>query len=429
MLEPVPSSVHAQRRARVLAALGERAVLVLAAAPELHRGDTELRYLHDPDIHYLSGYPEPECVLVLGPADADAPFTLFVRERDPERELWTGVRGGPEAAREVYGADAALPLSQLDAQLATRLAGADHLYFRFGAGPAHLDRLVLAQLAAGQARRPRHGTGLHTVSDPGLLLDELRLIKDAHELAALREAARITVESFREAHALVRAGVGEWELEAALEAGFRSRGANGPAFPSIVASGVNATVLHYVSNARALAPGELVLLDAGARAGMYCADVTRTWPADGRMTRAQQELYDVVRSAHAAAIACVRPGTSSAAPHEAAVRALVEGLVALGVLHGDPAELAAEPDRYRRCYPHRTSHWLGLDTHDVGDYVRNGAPRPLEPGMVLTIEPGLYIGAQDLDAPAPLRGTGIRLEDDVVVTVDGCEVITAALEI
>ncbi|HSJ13964.1 MAG TPA: aminopeptidase P N-terminal domain-containing protein [Longimicrobiales bacterium] len=425
-LPDVPAEVFARRRTRVLAALGPRAALVLSAGPELRAGDAELRYPVDPDLYYLTGYTEPEAVLVLSPA-ADAPFTLFVRPRDPERELWTGVRGGADAARVEFGADAAHAIAELPAGLRPILESVDHLYYRAGTGRGDVDRLLRELVAAARVRRPRHGVGVHTVSDPGLLLDELRLVKDEREIAALREAARITVESFREAQTLVRPGAGEWELEAALEGGFRRRGASGPAFPSIVAGGPGATVLHYVSNARALNAGELVLVDAGARAGMYCADMTRTWPVDGRFTDAQRTLYDVVRGAHAAALAQAVPGRSVDDVHHAAVHALSDGMVALGLLRGDAAELATEPARYRRFYPHRTSHWLGLDTHDVGDYVRDGAGRVLEPGMVLTIEPGLYVPAADPDAPAALRGTGIRLEDDVLITANGHEVLTADL--
>ena len=429
MLEAIPSRVFAARRARVLAALGSRGALLLAAAPELRVGDAELRYLPDPDLYYLSGCTEPEAVLVLCPGFAEAPCTLFVRDRDPERELWTGVRGGVAGASERFGADATHPIADLPARLRRILDGVDQLYYRPGVGRAPLDLLVQELLGAGRARRPRHGVGLHTIADPGLLLDELRLIKDEYELAALREAARITVETFREVQALVCRGAGEWELEAALEGGFRRRGATGPAFPSIVASGPNATVLHYVANDRALAPGELVLIDAGARAGLYCADMTRTWAVDGRFTTVQLELHEIVRAAHDAALAAAVPGNTAAAPHDAAVRVLVEGLVALGLLAGDPAELAAQPDSYRRFYPHRTSHWLGLDTHDVGDYVRGGVARLLEPGMVLTIEPGLYLPASEATLPAALRGVGIRLENAVVITGDGHEVLTGELPI
>jgi len=418
---------YAERRAAALAALGPHAVLLLPARPELRAGDdAELRYVIDSYLYYLTGYQEPDAVLVLGPAGAAAPFTLFVRPRDPERELWTGSRGGEVAARTGFGADVAHPVADLEARLPALLEGADQLFYRFGSS-ARLDQLVIRLLAAGRARRPRSGRGLHTITDPGRLLDEPRLHKDAHEIARLRAAADIAVASFRDLRGAIRPGAGEWQLEAELEAGFRRRGASGPAFPTIVAAGVNATVLHYTANAGVLGNDDVVLVDGGARAALYCSDITRCYPAHGRFTGPQLALYRVVWRAHDAAVAAARPGAPVAGVHDAAVRALVEGLVELGLLRGDPELLVGQADTWRRFYPHKTSHWLGLDVHDVGEYTCGGEPRALAPGMVLTVEPGLYIPAETAEAPAGLRGVGIRLEDDVLVTGTGPEVLTAAL--
>jgi len=418
--------LYAQRRQRVLDSLGDEGVLVLAAAPELVAGrDTELRYRPDPDLYYLTGYTEPEAVLVLAPG-AEAPCTLFVRPRDPERELWTGRRGGIEAARDRFGADAAFPVAELPARLPALLAGRARIYAP-PAGRADVVALVRDLLARGRAARQRSGRGVRALLDPGALLDEPRLFKDAHEIALMREAARISVEAFGECAAAVRDGAGEWEVQAALEFGFRRRGADGPAFESIVASGENATVLHYVANDGRLRAGELLLVDAGASWRGYAADISRTFPVSGRFTPGQRALYEAVLAAHGAAIAACRPGAPVDGVHRAAVRALVEALVAQGLLHGVVDELVEQEQAYKPYYPHKTSHWLGLDVHDVGDYARAGTGRALEPGMVLTVEPGLYIPAGALDAPAAMRGTGVRIEDDVLITADGADVLTGAL--
>jgi Xaa-Pro aminopeptidase len=421
--------VHAARRAHVLAALGggQRGALVLPAAPELFVGnDGELRYLPDADLYYLAGYPEPEAVLVLCPS-AESPFTLFVRPRDAEREQWTGVRGGVDAARERYGADAAWALDQLDAELPRLTAGADVLYAPFASGRPAVDAAIGRVLAAARRSRPRTGRGPHTHADPRVLLAPMRLRKDEHEQQLIREAAGLTARAFAEAARVVTRAAGEWQVEAAVEHVFRREGAAGPAFATIAAGGANATVLHYVQNDAPLTPGDLLLVDAGARYRMYCSDISRTWPVSGRFTDAQRAVYEIVRRAHDVAVAEIAPGRGAADMHRAAVRVLAEGMIGLGLLDGTVDDAIARGD-YRRYYPHRTSHWLGLDVHDVGDYVdAAGADARLEPGMVLTVEPGLYIPPDDAAAPPALRGVGIRLEDDVVVTAGGHDVLTAGL--
>lgn len=419
----------AERRARVRALLGPRGVVLLGAAPPPRAGaDTELRYLADSELFYLSGCQEPQSVLVLSGSSEQPACTLFVRGRDPAEELWTGPRPSVAEARAAYGADVAYPGSELAARLPALLEPADQLYYRLGADAA-LDALVRKELTDARRRRPRSGQGIHTISDPGRLLDELRLRNDADEVARIRAACALTVAAFRDLRDVLRPGAGEWEIEAALEAGFRKRGASGPAFPTIVGSGAHATVLHYSENRSPVQAGELVLVDGGARADMYCADVTRCYSATGRCSPAQRALHDVVRRAHDAGIAAAMPGAEVAGIHAAAVRVLVEGLLDLRLLQGDPAALVADQDSYRRFFPHRTSHWLGLDVHDVGAYVVDGAPRVLEPGMVLTVEPGLYLSVTDPDVPPEFRGIGIRLEDDVLVTASGPEVLTATLPI
>jgi Xaa-Pro aminopeptidase len=411
------SEVFAQRRAAVMDRLGETGALVLGAAPELLVGrDTELRYVVDTELFYLTGYTEPEAILVLNASNRAAPFTMFVRPRDVERELWSGRRGGVEAARERFGADAAWPNSELSEKLPPLLAAVDTIYARLGAGRPELDGLVERALAGARRARPRTGRGPYTLSDPGELLDPMRLIKDPDELTALREAARISCDAFIDTLALVQPAMGEWQVEAAVEHGFRARGADGPAFPTIAAAGANATVLHYVENGAVARAGDLLLLDAGARYHMYCADITRTVPVSGEFTAEQRALYDIVLAAHDAAIFETRPGATVDTIHAAVQRVLAEGLIGLGVLAGTVDDALEDEQGLRRFYPHRTSHWLGLDVHDVGAYATRAGPVELVPGMVLTIEPGLYMAD---------RGIGIRIEDDVVITNDGCEVLTS----
>jgi Xaa-Pro aminopeptidase len=424
------SERHASRRAQVLEALGKDAALIVTAAPELRAGlDGELRYAVDANVYWLTGYTEPEVVIVLCPSSTPGPFTLFVRPRDPDRELWTGRRGGVEAAREEFGADTAWPIAELEQRLPSLIGHVSTLFARLEYGRPEVDALIMRMLAHARRTRPRTGKGPHTLVDPAVLLDELRLIKDDSEIARLREAAHISAEAFREIGRHILPAAGEWQIEALLDAGFRSRGASGPAFPTIVATGANATILHYVENAREMQEGELVLIDAGARRAMYCADISRTFPVSGRFTAEQRSLYELVHAAHDAAIAATRPGNTIDDVLNAALHHLLDGLIAFGFLAGSRAELLKEEAQYRRFLPHRAAHWLGLDVHDVGDYTVNGAPRRLEAGMVLTIEPGLYIGTDETAVPLALRGTGIRIEDDVLVTKDGCEVLTSEMPV
>jgi Xaa-Pro aminopeptidase len=419
-----------ERRRRVMDAIGHGAAMVLAAAPELRVGrDAEFRYAVDPDLWYLTGYTEPEAVLVLRPAETEPAYTLFVRPRDRKKETWTGVRGGTEAARDAFHADAAFPIEELSDRLPKLLAEVDTVYARLESGRPDVDALVRAAVVNARHSRPRTGKGPFVLIEPGSVLNEMRLYKDAAEIGAIRDAAGVSIEAFRAAARRIRPGAGEWELEAAIDHEFRARGADGAAFPTIVASGANATVLHHVRNDRVMAAGELVLLDAGARMHMYAADITRTFPVSGRFDGERAALYDLVLAAHDAAIDVARPGSTIQRIHETAQRILVDGLMSLGLLEGDLDELLKEGGGASRYYPHRTSHWLGLDVHDVGDYVSPAGPRALEPGMVLTIEPGLYLPADDESVPEAWRGIGVRIEDDVLITLEGHEVLTSALPV
>ena len=418
---PDDAALLAGRRASIMEAMGG-GVLLLAAAPERVRtGDVLYPYRQDSDFDYVTGFPEPEAVAVIAP-DAPQRYLLFVRPRDPERELWVGHRAGPEGAVERYGADAAHALDDLEKVLAPLLEKAPHVYHTVLRDDPLAGRL-LGVIRRAQAGRPRAGSGPTAIREPGEILHEMRLHKDAGELARIRQAIAIACEAHREAMRSARPGMLEYELEALIDFTFRRRGASGPAYPSIVASGPNATVLHYTSNDRPLGAEELILIDAGAEQAGYCADVTRTWPTGKRYSAPQRDLYEAVLAAQAAGIAAVCPGVTLEAVHTATLRVLVEALVRLGLLQG-PVDEAIAKETYRRFYMHRTSHWLGRDVHDVGRYGIDGAPRPLEPGMVFTVEPGLYIA--DGGVPEAFRGIGIRIEDDVLVTATGHEVLSAA---
>ena len=412
------------RRARVLDAMGEGVMLLPAATEQLRSGDTHFPFRQDSDFGYVTGFPEPDAVAVLV-AGAEKPYTLFVRQRDPEQAVWVGPRAGVEGAIEDYEADVAHPLDVLEKELPAVLGKATQVFLPLGREDA-LTRRLWTLVRWAHAQRPRTGAGPSVLRDSGDILHELRLTKEPAEIARLRDTIAIAAEAHREAMRTVRPGMHEYEIEAMIDAIFRRRGATGPAYPSIVASGANATILHYTANDRPVAPDELLLIDAGSERAGYCADVTRTFPTGRRYSPPQRDLYDAVLASQLAAIAAARPGATLEAIHSTAVRVLAEALIALELLSGSVDE-AVEKETYKRFYMHRTSHWLGRDVHDVGQYRIGDTPRALEPGMVFTVEPGLYVPVDADDVPAPFRGIGIRIEDDVLVTASGVEVLSAAV--
>lgn len=420
-----PTRTYAARRAQLMRMAGDDAIVVIPAAQQRVRSrDTHYPYRQDSDVLYLSGFPEPEAVIVLVPGRAHGQALLFCRERDPEREGWDGPRAGPEGAVETHGFDDAYPIGDLDDILPGLLEGRSRVYYHFGRD-TEFDLKLIGWVNRVRAQ-VRHGAQPpHEFLELGHLLDEMRLLKDAHEIKLMQRAADISVAAHAAAMRAARAGVRECELQAELERVFRVHGAV-PAYGSIVGAGANACVLHYVDNAGAARDGDLVLIDAGAEYRGYAADITRTFPANGRFSAEQRALHDLVGRAQAAALAQARPGVAFAAQHDAAIEVLADGLLSLGLLRGTLAQVIADGS-HRRFTRHKTGHWLGLDVHDVGDYRFDGQSRLLEPGMVFTIEPGLYVAADDTTVPAKWRGIGIRTEDDVLVTDTGHRVLTDAL--
>lgn len=425
--EPAPSEIFAARRRRLLDDL-DGAVAIAVSSPELLKSrDTEVLYRPSSDLYYLTGVLEPEAAAIIDPNDPERPFKLFVRPSDPDREVWVGRFLGVEGAASVHGADAALPIEQLGEHLDEIIKTTDLIYYPVGVRPDVDDRLHMAIVRSRNGRQ-RTGKGLTGLVDLESLTAGYRLRKDDHELERLRTASRISAAGHLAAMEACRPGVGEWEIQAALEGRMRALGAEGPSFPSIVAAGANATTLHYVKNAARVADGDLVLVDAGAEWGMYAGDITRTFPACGKFTGPQRDLYDVVLSAEEAAIRVVEPGAPVAAVHDAAVEVIVRGLIDLGILVDTTVDQAIEEKSYKRFFMHQTSHWIGLDVHDVGVYATEEGPLELERGMALTVEPGVYLPVAD-DIPERFRGIGIRIEDDVIVTAEGREVLTRSVPV
>ncbi len=424
-LTGISASEFARRRKQLMRLAGEDAILVLPAAPERVRShDTHYPYRQDSDFWYLSGFPEPEAVLVLVPGRRHGEALLFCRERDAEREAWDGPRAGQEGAIDAFGMDDAYPIDDLDEILPGLLEGRTRVYYHFGRD-AEFDLKLIGWVNRVRAQVRQGAQPPHEFLELGHLLHELRLFKSKDELKLMRRAAEISVRAHQAAMRAAKPGVREYELQADIEREFRASDA-WPAYNSIVGAGANACVLHYRANAAAAKDGELVLVDAGAEFRGYASDITRSFPVNGRFSKEQRALHDLVCAAQAAAMAQARPGVAYEAGHNAAVETLTEGLLKLGLLKGRLEKNLAE-GHYKRFYRHKTGHWLGLDVHDVGDYRIDGESRLLEPGMAFTIEPGLYVSPDDAGVDAKWRGIGIRIEDDVAITASGHEVLTGAL--
>ncbi|MFM7550000.1 MAG: aminopeptidase P N-terminal domain-containing protein [Cyanobacteriota bacterium] len=428
----IDAPVFAERRRRFVEQLGGAAAVIPAAPLVTHHADCEWPFRQNSDFWYLTGFDEPEAVALLLPHRPEGErFVLFVAPKEPTAEVWNGVRWGTEGAVGRFGADVAHPIAELAQRLGDYLRGAEGIAFRVGRHPK-VEPLVLQAWAHQLDRAPRTGTAALGLVAPCPLLHELRLRKQPEELARLREACRISAEAHELARQVARPGLTERQVQAVIEQHFLEQGARGPAYGSIVAGGDNACVLHYTANSAPLRDGDLLLIDAGCSlSDYYNGDITRTFPVNGRFSGEQRALYELVLAAQQAAVAAVAPGHTAEQVHGTAVRMLVEGLIALGLLAGEPDGII-EQGAYRHLYMHRTGHWLGLDVHDVGAYRLGEHPLQLEPGMVLTVEPGLYVSDR---LPVPegqpaiddrWKGIGIRIEDDVAVTDHGHENLTAA---
>jgi len=413
--------IYAKRRAALLAQM-QSGIAIVPTAPERARNrDSQYLYRFDSYFYYLCGFQEPEAVLVLI-AGAQPQSVLFCREKNPEREIWDGYRFGPEAARQAFGVDAAYPIGQLDEKLPGLMANQPALHYAPGM-EADWDARILQWLNQVRAQSRTGVSAPQRIYDVRMALDEMRLHKDEQELALMRRAAAISAKAHVRAMRATRPGRMEYEIEAELLYEFRRHGAQFPAYWPIVAGGANACVLHYSDNSARLDDGALLLIDAGCELDGYASDITRTFPVSGKFSGPQKDVYELVLAAQAAAIGAATPGAAWDVPHETAVRVLAQGMIDFGLCRGSLDQVLETGD-YKRFYMHRTGHWLGLDVHDAGDYKVDGKWRPLAQGMVLTVEPGCYIRPGE-GVPEAYWNIGVRIEDDVLVTGSGCEVITA----
>ncbi len=413
------------RRQQFVSRMGQ-AVAIFPSAPEVVRtNDCDYSYRQNTDLYYLTGFEEPESILVLAPAHTEARSSLFVRTHDKEKETWNGRRAGVEGAKTLTGVDETYPISEFYERLDGFLETADRLFYSFGTD-RELDERIVKRLHEYRMSRQRSGRGPVSVVDPGSILHEMRLFKSPADVAGMRRAVTITGDGHVAAMRHARPGMHEYEVEAIVEYVFASEGAQSPAFPTIVTSGKNLSIIHYTANRDPIPSGSLVLVDAGAEVDYYCGDVTRTWPISGKFTTEQREVYEIVLAANLRALEVCRAGKKfNTEVNDAGIRVLVEGLIRLGVLKGSVAE-HLEKQTHKRFTQHRIGHWLGLDTHDVGSYRVDGDWRPLEPGMVMTIEPGIYL-PDEPDVPERLRNISVRVEDDVLITAGGPDVLSAAV--
>ncbi|MEN5032447.1 Xaa-Pro aminopeptidase [Pseudomonas sp. Ps21-P2] len=419
----IPKAEYARRRKALMEQMEPNSIAILpAAAVAIRNRDVEHVYRQDSDFQYLSGFSEPEAVIVLIPGREYGEYVLFCRERNPERELWDGLRAGQDGAMREYGADDAFPITDIDDILPGLIEGRDRVYSSMGSNP-EFDRHVMEWInvirskAHLGAQPPKEFVALDH------LLHDMRLYKSAAEVKVMREAAQISARAHVRAMQASRAGLYEFSLEAELDYEFRKGGAKMPAYGSIVASGRNACILHYQENDAPLKDGDLVLIDAGCEIDCYASDITRTFPVSGKFSAEQKAIYEVVLKSQEAAFAAIKPGNHWNQAHEATVRVITEGLVELGLLRGAVDELIAA-EAYKAFYMHRAGHWLGMDVHDVGEYKVGGEWRVLEAGMALTVEPGIYVSPDNQTVAKKWRGIGVRIEDDVVVTKKGCEILT-----
>lgn len=418
----IPVQSYSARRAHLAEAMGAGVAIIPTSLERVRSRDSHHPYRFDSYFYYLTGFREPEAVLMLVTGDEPRSI-LFCRDKDPEREIWDGDRCGPQAAREAFGFDEAHPIAALEEMAPKLLAGQPTVFCPVGADAAW-DARIVAWINRLRADARSGVAAPSEIHDVRAILDEMRLIKDPEELTLMRRAAEISAAAHRRAMHVTQPGMREYQIEAELMHEFRRQGARAPAYLPVVAGGANACVLHYIDNGAELKAGDLLLIDAACEWEGYASDITRTFPVSGKYSGAQREVYELVLAAQRAAIGEVKPGKTWDAPHEAALKVLVRGMIDFGLCQGTVDGVIDSGD-YKRFYMHRTGHWLGLDVHDAGEYQREGKWRPLAPGMTLTVEPGFYVRPAE-NVPEKFWNIGVRIEDDVVVTESGCEVLTAA---
>ncbi|MEW8690893.1 MAG: Xaa-Pro aminopeptidase [Candidatus Thiodiazotropha endolucinida] len=412
-----------RRRRELMRMMGPGSIAILPTAPQLIRNrDVHYPYRPDSDFYYLTGFPEPEAVLVLIPGRKQAEYILFNRERDPVKEQWDGAIAGQEGAVDEYGADDSFPIGDLDDILPRMLEQCERIFYIMGCN-AKFDKRLSEWINTIRCEARSGVQGPVEIIALDHYLHEMRLYKSRSELKVMRQAARISAKAHKRVMQVCKAGLWEYQLEAEFVRECAHQGAKSQAYPPIVGAGLNACTLHYIDNMDKVADKQMLLIDAGCEVDYYASDITRTYPVNGSFSKPQRELYELVLAAQEAAIAKVKPGNHWNDPHDAAVRTITRGLIKLGILKGTLAKLIRE-EKYKAFFPHRTGHWIGMDVHDVGDYKVDGTWRLLEPGMVLTIEPGIYIPAGSKGVAKKWWNIGIRIEDDVAVTKDGCEVLT-----
>ncbi len=414
---------YARRRNQLMQTMGEGSIAIIASAEELVRSrDTHFMFRQDSDFHYLCGFPEPNAVIALIPGREHGEFVLFCNEKDEEMETWHGRRFGPEAAMEHFGADDAFPIDDIDDILPGMMEGRDRIYYEMGKNKSLDDQIMgWVNKIRSQVKKGAHPPG--EFIDLRHPLHDMRLFKSAAEIKLMKRSSEIAAGAHIRAMQKCKPGKTELQIEAELHHEFTRYGARFPAYSSIVAGGENACILHYTENSDKLKSGDLLLIDAGAEYEFYASDITRTFPVNGKFSKVQKQLYDLVLEAQLAAIEAIKPGNHWMQPHEAAVEVLTQGMIELGLLSGDKDQLIAD-EAYKQFYMHKTGHWIGLDVHDVGEYSIDKKPRVLEPGMVMTVEPGIYIPRSTVGIDKKFLGIGIRIEDDVLVTSDGYEILT-----
>lgn len=417
--------MHENRRNAFMEKIAGGVAIFPSALQAMRTHSTEYRYRQDANFYYLTGFEEPESVCVIAPDHPEHQYILFVRPRVPEQEVWTGKRAGVDGAKERFGADEAYPIEEFDDKISEYIGTSERVYYGFGADEAFNQKII--ELLKGYRRhRMREGTGLTTLIDPTDILAEMRLVKDEEELGRIRKAVDISVEAHTAAIQAVRPGIYEYELDSLIDSIYRKNGGTGPAFLTIVAKGANATTLHYTTNDCQIEDGDLVLIDAGCEYQYYCGDITRTFPANGKFTKAQRAIYQAVLDVQCEIIESIRPGVSIGDPVQKAVGMLTEAMLKLGLLVGEKEQIIEEQE-YRKFYMHSVGHMLGVEVHDVTKTREGEEYKTFQPGMVMTVEPGLYVDPDSENVPPEYLGIGVRIEDNILVTESGCEVLTAAV--